>query len=38
MQTYVNWGSLTDDDPPSETAPLGEGPVAPIPTYSNPNE
>jgi len=27
-----------DDTPPTETAPIGNGPVAPIPTYPNPNE
>jgi hypothetical protein len=26
------------DDTPTETAPIGNGPVAPIPTYPNPNE
>lgn len=26
------------DDEPTESAPLGDGPVAPVPTYSNPNE
>ena len=25
------------DDPPLETAPIGGGPVGPIPTYPNPN-
>lgn len=28
----------TDDSTPTETAPLGGGDVAPVPTYSNPNE
>lgn len=27
-----------DDETPTETAPIGNGPVAPVPTYSNPNE
>lgn len=27
-----------DDETPTETAPLGGGDVAPLPTYENPNK
>lgn len=38
---YVNWGSgplRCYDNTPTETAPLGGGDIAPVPTYDNPNK
>lgn len=40
VRPTIEQKGLTMDTPtaPTETAPLGEGPIAPIPTISNPNE